>query len=253
MAQKILTSSLESATLTITNGGNSNLKLLKNRDRRVKGLNTTTSGIAALHIVFSSSTTVNVTSLMGMTSDKDVSIGFYYGVGATLDGTLSAVTYDNNDVWYEWASSRSNTDFYIYFNKDTAASATMECGSIFFGVSHNYTNNYDYNNTRNSFMNNVKTVDDYGYPYSYLLNADKKFNFDLTWGMTKSDLSSLEDELVGCGYSAKPFVYYDSNIASEKSATFSTCYLVKLPDTNSIQTYQPGADYFKVRMNMQQL
>lgn len=241
MSQVISTHSIEAATLSLTNAGaNSEAKYLKNRDLRLLGLNVSAgTTTVTVEIDWGSGNTKTINSLLlgNLTTSASNTINTYYWDGSWQlhSSTIAGGPYSAENK----AISISEVDSYKYkIDFLRASSMTLKLSCIFLGDGFTFPYPYKYNYPRRSFVRGEKIIDLHGYPRSFSADSDKKLIWDVTFPMTGTNLTDLENTLEFCQYDKKPFMFLDTIIDSNYR-------LVRL-ESPDLTARQPGVDYYEV-------
>lgn len=213
MSQSLLTTSIEDATLTLTNTSSaSDGRQLKNRDLRVKAIDEP-SGSSTIQITinYGTATTVEDIILGNLTTSAGTVVLLEAWNGSTWNTVFSETsdTYTNAN-YYRNFTQQSATQYRLNLNPDS--SAAIELGCIFLGTIYTFPVNYQIEHDFHEYYKGDVQTDAHLYPYSESLDPNIKKIWDLEYKLTDSQRDSLSSELQSVEINRKAFFFQDTNI-----------------------------------------
>lgn len=245
----LYTQSIEDPTITLTAmGSDSDEKLLQRRDARVYGIDSPSDTNAKyIEVDYGTATAIDYALLWDLTSSVAIDLIFQYWTGAAYaTGQTLGDTYSSENVFITVDPSRNATKYRYYFQESSVPTAfSIDLSHLYMGEAYTFPVNYQYTNSRITQRRTEVLTDMYGYPYGWEINTSKKYVWEVTFRMTKTQVSNLESQMENVGYNVKPFILYDSNIDSNY-------HLVHFPD-NRLTARNLAYEYYEVPMTFVEL
>ena len=247
MSQTLLTQGIESATITFTNAGaGSTESLIQNRDARVLSLDVASgTSTVQVEVDYGTDTDIDYFVLGTFTTSGSVAVKLYEWNGSSyvLNTTDSSVTGDGSNYFLS-LSSTTATKYRIDIER--ASARTVTASFLFMGEVYTMPKSYYYNNARETFVRGEVGADSDGYPHAHAIGSTKKHRWDVEYGFTKANIIAVEAQLLHAGFNQKPFIWRDDNVSTG-------AYLLVKMRNESIRADQPGADFYRARLQLEEL
>jgi len=257
LRNRFFTRSIDDAGVTLTgiNHGSSVLANLQDRDLATDGFDNTSGATMGVEIdLGSANSRVCDYMIVGnvRTNGTSVTVRVYYHDGASwvLNGTITLLTLDGSNLHIPFDSEVTRFRYKVEFDPSFPGSYQLQFSYIFLGEEFELAKTYDLADAgfglggQDLNVNVETTVDGVkGYKNKHQDGGIVKQDWDVTWGLRKSDVEALMADLtVGAELNNKNFLFFDAYRGAE--------FVLVSINEDSLRVNQVAADYQRLNLKM---